>query len=309
MPSMWIPAPSGRQVVLRHGQQHAVVVEAGGGLRTYEAGGVAVLDGYAEDEACEAGRGQPLLPWPNRLGDGRYDFDGTSFSLALTEPERHNAIHGLTRWSSWEVLGAATDRAVLGHTLRPQPGWAWTLDLRIDYRLGDTGLDVGLQVRNRSPRRGPFGAGFHPYLAAPSGRVDDLEITVPASERSVTDERGLPVRIEPVAGSDLDFRAPTRLGVRQLDTAFGDLARDAQGMAVVDVTDPGTGRSVQVRMGPAWTHVMVFTGDTLGPRARQGLAVEPMTCPADALRSGTGLVVLEPDEIWDATWSITPGWL
>ncbi len=258
MPSMWIPAPSGRQVVLRHGEQHAVVVEAGGGLRTYEAGGVAVLDGYAEDEACEAGRGQPLLPWPNRLGDGRYDFDGASFSLALTEPERHNAIHGLTRWSSWEVLEAATDRALLGHTLRPQPGWAWTLELRIDYRLGDTGLDVRLQVRNRSPRRGPFGAGFHPYLAAPSGRVDDLEITVPASERSVTDERGLPVR----AG-----------------------------------------------MGPAWTHVMVFTGDALGPRARQGLAVEPMTCPADALRSGTGVVVLEPDEIWDATWSITPGWV
>lgn len=306
---MWITPPSGRQVALCHGDQRAVVVEVGGGLRSYEAAGVAVLDGYDEDHRCDGGRGQPLIPWPNRVGGGTYDFDGASWSLPLTEPDGRNAIHGLTRWSSWQVLEARSDRALLGHTLHPQPGWGWTLELRLDYRLGDTGLDVRLQARNRSARRSPFGAGFHPYLAAPSGRVDDLEVTLPAATRYVTDERSLPVGTEPVAGTALDLRRPTVLGDRRLDTAFTDLDRDAQGMAVLQATDPRTGGSVRVRMGPAWTHVMLFTGDTLGARARRGLAVEPMTCPADALRSGTGLIVLEPDEIWDGTWSITPSWL
>ncbi len=306
---MWIPSPSGRQVLLAAGKQRAVVVEVGGGLRTYDAGGIAVLDGYAEDACCDAGRGQPLVPWPNRVDGGRYELDGQTMSLALTEPERRNAIHGLTRWSSWEVLEAGTGRAVLGHTLRPQQGWAWTLELRVDYRLGETGLDVRLQARNRSATRAPFGAGFHPYLAAPSGRVDDLEVSVPAATRYVTDDRGLPVGTESVDGSDLDLRRPTLLGERRLDTAFTDFERDSQGAAVVTVSDPRTGGAVQVRMDPAWTHVMVFTGDTVGDRARQGLAVEPMTCPPNALRTGEGMVLLEADEMWEATWSITPSWL
>ncbi|MDA8062402.1 MAG: aldose 1-epimerase family protein [Actinomycetota bacterium] len=306
---MWVPAPSGRQVLLAHGDQRAVVVEVGGGLRTYEVGGTPVLDGYGEDERCDASRGQPLLPWPNRVDGGLYELDGQTMALALSEPERGNAIHGLTRWCSWEVLQASTARALLGHVLRPQQGWAWTLELRIDYRLGDTGLDVSLQARNRSASRAPFGAGFHPYLAAPTGRVDDLEVLVPAATRYVADERGLPVGTESVAGTELDLRAPTLLGDRRIDTAFTDLGRDAQGEAVVEVSDPRSGGSVQVRLGPAWTHVMVFTGDTIGERARRGLAVEPMSCPANALRSGVGLVLLEPDEIWEGTWSITPGWL
>ncbi|MHB1928814.1 MAG: aldose 1-epimerase family protein [Acidimicrobiales bacterium] len=303
------PAPSGRQIVLVRGSQRAVVVEVGGGVRAYEADGVAVLDGYGEDERASAARGQPLLPWPNRLDGGRYEFDGESYELALSEPGKGNAIHGLTRWAAWELVEARSDRAVLGHTLHPQPGWAWTLELRLEYRLGDTGLDVTLRARNRSGRRAPFAAGFHPYLAAPTGRVDDLEVTLPAATHYLTDDRGLPTGTAPVAGSELDLRAPQVIGGRILDTAFTDLDRDGRGMAVLEVRDPQAGRAVQVRLGPAWSHVMLFTGDTLGSRARQGLGVEPMTAPANALRSGAGLALLDPGDGFEATWSITPTWL
>ena len=95
--------PSGDQVLLRHGDHRAVVVEVGGGLRSYALGDWEVLDGYAESEQCSGGRGQALLPWPNRVRDGRYAFGGAEHQLALTEPERHNALHGLVRWVSWTV--------------------------------------------------------------------------------------------------------------------------------------------------------------------------------------------------------------
>lgn len=303
------PPPSGRQTVLRHAGQELTVVEVGGGLRAYVARGVPVLDGYGEDERCSAGRGQPLIPWPNRLDAGRYVFDDVEEQAPIDEPERGNAIHGFTRWMPWELVESTTERAVVGATLHPQPGWRWTLDLRIGYRLGDTGLDVTLSARNRSATRCPFGAGFHPYLAAPTGRVDDLELHVPASTRWLADERGLPTRTTPVAGTDADFRTPALIGRRVLDVALTDLARDAQGLAVVEARDPSTGGAVQIRMDAAWTHVMVFTGDTVGARARQGLAVEPMTGPANLLRTGEDLIVLEPGELWDATWAITPSWL
>ena len=68
--------PSGRQVELAAGDQRAVIVEVGGGLRTYSAGGADLLDGYPADAMCSSARGQLLIPWPNRIEDGSYEFDG-----------------------------------------------------------------------------------------------------------------------------------------------------------------------------------------------------------------------------------------
>lgn len=295
--------------MLVRGPQRAVIVEVGGGLRRYRAGDAEVLDGYDEDTRCSSGRGQPLLPWPNRLQDGTYEFDGVSEQAPLTEPDKHNAIHGLTRWAPWDLLEAGTDHATMGFVLRPQPGWAWTLDLAITYRLEPDGLHVTLRAVNRSDRPCPWGAGFHPYLIAPTGRVDDLELTVPAATRYLTDERGIPTGRAEVAGTALDFRAGRPIGPQVIDVAFTDLDTAADGTAVVSVADPGTGRQVDVGLGPQWSHVMVFTGDTVGARARQGLALEPMTGPANLLRSGDGLTILAANAPWEATWSLCPHWL
>src|SRR5262245_21247335 len=110
-------APSGRQFELTRGDQRAVVVEIGAGLRVWEAGGRALLDGYAEDEMCRSGRGQVLIPWPNRIEDGRYEFDGEQFQLALTEPKSGNAIHGLVRWVAWSAREQHPDPVVMEHVL------------------------------------------------------------------------------------------------------------------------------------------------------------------------------------------------
>ena len=91
-PTMTSPtAPSGEQLELVHRDRQAVVVEVGGGLRTLAVGGREVLDGYAVDELCTSGRGQVLMPWPNRIEDGRYEFDGRRHQLPLTEPGEGNA--------------------------------------------------------------------------------------------------------------------------------------------------------------------------------------------------------------------------
>ena len=134
------PHPSGRQFDIRFQEQVVTAVEVGGGLRTYTAGAADVLDGYAAGESCGGGRGQFLLPWPNRIQDGTYRFRGADHRLPLTEPERGNAIHGLTRWSSW----SAADHTPAGVTMRlrlfPQPGYPFMLDLEIAYALDEAGL-------------------------------------------------------------------------------------------------------------------------------------------------------------------------
>ena len=79
-------APSGRQFEISAGDQHATIVEVGGGIRSYRAGDRDVLQPYPPGQMCDGAHGTPLIPWPNRLADGRYRFGGTDHQVALTEP-------------------------------------------------------------------------------------------------------------------------------------------------------------------------------------------------------------------------------
>jgi aldose 1-epimerase len=293
-------APSGRQVEMRHGEQRAVIVENGGGLRSYEANGRAVLAGYPESELAGGGRGQVLFPWPNRLEGGRWEDEGETRQLPLSEVPAGNAIHGLVRWSAWDVQRAGEAAATATHTLMPQPGYPFRLHCRIDYRLSSGGLSVTTTVRNDSPRQAPFGLGFHPYLAAGDGLVDVLELTIPAETRLLL-SGGIPVGREPVAGTAADFRAPRLIGESVLDDAFTDVQRGAGEIARVSVGH------AHLWAGPGFDYLQVFTGDTLSPGARRrGLAVEPMTCPPNALASGEGLIRLDPGTSVELDWGIEP---
>jgi aldose 1-epimerase len=157
-------APSGEQIEIVFAEQRAVIVEVGGGLRSYSASGDALLDGYAADEMSTSGRGQVLLPWPNRLQDGSYEFDGRRHQLALTEPPAHNAIHGLVRWAAWTVAEREPHRVVVEHVLHPQPGYPFSLVLSIEYALSEGGLLVRTTAANVGSEASPYGAGAHPYL-------------------------------------------------------------------------------------------------------------------------------------------------
>jgi aldose 1-epimerase len=258
-----------------------------------------VLDGYDADEVCPSGRGQLLLPWPNRIEDGRYEFGGETYQLALDEPERLNAIHGLTRWSEWSVAERAPDRAVLEHVLHPRPGYPFSLALRVEYVLAEDGLTVQIGATNVGREPCPYAAGAHPYLAVDGERVDDVELQIPARTVLESNERGLPVRDSPVEG-ELDFRMARPVGGTVLDHCFTDLERDPDGRARARVS------TTTLWVDESWPYLMVFTGDPLPDVARRSVAIEPMTCPPNAFRTGTDVIVLEPGETHSGSWGIVP---
>lgn len=307
-------SPSGEQWTIAHGGQSATVVQVGGGLRTYAVGGRSVLAGYGVDEVCDAGRGQLLMPWPNRIRDGRYAVHGTKRQLALTEPPRHNAIHGLVRWALWSLEHRTESELVVGYALHPQQGWGWHLDLTAAYRLDDDGLTVEVTATNSGSGEAPFGFGTHPYVAIGEVPVADVTLQVPGERWvAVEPDRMLPVGTEPVEGTAMDFREARALGGASLDTAFTGLRRDDDGRWRVHVGGLGGGdgswRSVTVWGGEGLDWVQVFTGKATpdGSRAEPGVAVEPMSCPADAFNSGDGVVLLGPGETWSARWGVQPG--
>ncbi|KQS99318.1 aldose 1-epimerase family protein [Cellulomonas sp. Leaf395] len=298
--------PSGRQYRIMAGDHEAVVTQVGAGLRQCTLDGRAVLDGFEEDERAPDGRGQVLAPFPNRIADGRYTFGGRTCQVALDEPERGNAIHGMVRWLDWTEVSFTEHDVVLACVLRPQPGYSWELTLQVGYHLDQGGLTVASSATNTGAEPAPFGMGFHPYLGL-GAPVDGLELLVPAGNHSPVpadrDERPVPVD---VTGTPLDFRTPRAVGPTVLDTAFGDLGRGADGRAVVHLTDPGSAQGVRLWVDESFGYVMVYSADGVLPveRQRQSLAVEPMTCPPHAFRSGADVITLEPGESWTGTWGL-----
>jgi aldose 1-epimerase len=299
--------PSGEQISLELGPHRVTVVEVGGGLRAYALGGWDVLDGYGVVERCSGARGQPLIPWPNRLRDGRYRWKGAELQLDLSEPALQNAIHGLVRWRNWEVRAREASRVVLGHILHGEPGYPFMLALEIEYVLEPSGLTVTTSAVNIGPETCPYGAGMHPYFSLGAPTIDDTWLRLPAASRLVVDERGIPVGEEPVEGGALDFRAPREIGAEQLDLCYTDLERDEDGRVRVELRSPDRSRRITVWASPEYAYLMLFTGDTLAEEERRrGVAIEPMTCAPDAFRSGAGLARLEPGERYSASWGIEP---
>ncbi|KRF35957.1 aldose 1-epimerase family protein [Nocardioides sp. Soil805] len=298
-------APSGDQYEITAAGYRAVVTESGGALRVLEHGGRALVDGFGEDEMSAGGRGQLLMPWTNRIRDGRYSFGGRDHQLALTEPKRSHASHGLARWAAWTLEEHTANSVSLVYRVMAQSGYPWAVDLHVLYDLGADGLTVTQTATNLSGEPAPYACGAHPYLCVGDG-IDHLELTLPAGTRTVADDRLIPVETVPV-DAEHDFRTARVVGTTAFDEAYGDLSR-TDGVATATLRDPGTGNGVALWVDERLPWLQVYSADDAAGRERRSLAVEPMTAPADAFNSGVDLVTLAPggeagDEL-SVTWGI-----
>ena len=294
---------SGRQYVIEAGRHRATVVEVGAGLQNYTYDGTDVTGSYGDDELPPKGCGITLVPWPNRIRDGKYTFEGTAYQLPLTEPAARNAIHGLGRWVRWAKVRHEPDSVTLRLDVVPQNGYPFEVRVDVTYALhAERGLRVTLAATNQGRGRAPFGAGSHPYLSTRGHALADTTLELPARELLVVDDKQLPVGVRPVAGSDRDLRRGRRLRSLRLDDGFtGLVTADGRGVAEVRTRDGGA----QLWFDETFTFLQVFTRDALTPD-QPAIAIEPMTCAPNAFNTGAGLIVLEPRGTWSGSWGIVP---
>lgn len=297
--------PSGEQFHIAAGAQRATIVEVGGGIREYAVDGRDVLDPYPADAMCDGAHGAPLIPWPNRLADGTYSFDGDEHQVAITEPDKHNAIHGLLRWRNWRALEHEPDRVLMATRLHPLKGYPFQLDVEIEYTLSAAGLTVSTTATNRGETSCPYGSGQHPYLSPGTGLIDDCTLKLEAATWVDTmNDRQLPTGTKATSGTTLDFNEAKTLGKHKLDTPFCDLVRDVDQRAWVILT-AADGSRAELWVDNSYQLIELYTGDTLElDRRRRGLGAEPMTCPPNAFQTGTGVHRLDPDTSTTSTWGV-----
>lgn len=295
--------PTGEQFELTRGNARAVITETGAGLRAFEINGVAYVEPFEETEKAPKGAGQVLLPWPNRTKDARWPHQGEPQQLEVTEHARGNAIHGLVRHREWRLLEHAESSIAFEIDIVDEPGWPVPLSARIAYDLAPRELRITHQVRNEGESPIGFGVGTHPYFRIGDTPTDDLTLTLSARRVCPYDDSlQVPLADErDVEGTGHDLRAGRPLAELDLDTAFTGLQVEVDGKHHHRLTDGAA--TIDVWTDPDFGWVQVFTPADLVGRGR-AVAVEPMTCPADALNTGTDLITLEPAESWQASWGI-----
>jgi aldose 1-epimerase len=298
--------PSGHQWTIEAGTQRASLVEVGGGVREYTVNGREILAGYPAEKMASKGVGQILAPWPNRIRDGKYTFDGTDHQLSIDEPKLSTAIHGLVRWELWDRIDHTPTSVTLARTVQPRPGYPYALVLRVKWSLGPDGLRVEHQATNVGPDAAPFGLGIHPYLTLGGEPLAEAKLRLPVGRRILVDDRNLPTgKEEPVEGTEWDYREGRVIGSASLDTPFVVTERGSDGVATSTLTD-AAGRGAQLWQDESFGWLQVYNGKGPSGEVNHAVAVEPMTCPPDAFNSGEGLVTLAPGAKWEGTWGVRP---
>ncbi|MFS0735144.1 aldose 1-epimerase family protein [Microbacterium sp. 1P10UB] len=305
---------SGIQHSLRAGDYEAVVASVGASLRSLTFAGRDLVVPFGADEVRPGFRGATLAPWPNRVVDGLYAVEGVQRQLALTEPDRGHALHGLAAWLEFDAVDKSPSHVTLAAVIEPQTSYPWRLVVETTYALTAEGLTQSVRARNDTDEPAPWGTGPHPYLVAGEGSVDDWMLRLPASRvLEVTPDRLAPTELVGVDAdaARFDFRKERRIGAVEIDHAYAGLSR-ADGIATVTLV-ADDGRGVAMSWGAACPWVQIHTADLPSgpgtPGHRAGLAVEPMTCAPDAYNADSydfdaGLITIAPGK-----WSPTAEWI
>lgn len=250
------------------------------------------------------GAGLTLFPWPNRVEDGRWSWRGQEQQLRITDPISNCAIHGFLATTALEVLRHDETSLELRTEIDQPPGYPFTVRLTVAYELDAAGIRVRHRIMNLGSQAAPVALGAHPYLVLGNEPLDELRLTVPASERLPLDGRNLPGPPVPVNGTAFDLRAGVRVSAVPDHIAYANLT-PTDGLVRMSLS--GHEHTVELWADPEFTWAQIYrTKDFPGPHGpTPAIAIEPMTAPANALRSGHGLRWLPPGGQWSPEWGIS----
>ena len=271
---------------------------------------------FADEPSRASGNGTPILfPFPNRIRDGLFVFDGQQFELPRNE-RGVNAIHGLVIDRPWRVavVGAEGRAELRGefHLQRDAPELAslWPADFVIEmtYSLAGNRLTSRVRVTNPDSRPLPWGFGTHPYFRLPigsGGEESQCSVQAPAAELWELADL-LPTGRKTPIPAMLDLRDGRPMSELKVDHVFSGLTF-VNGWCTCQLTDHAAGIEVTFRFDQLFRDLVIYI-----PPRRGTVCLEPYTCVTDAINLqargiDSGLRVLMPGESAEGTMVLEAG--
>ncbi len=254
-----------------------------------KSGPLALLKNYKDHQELEKMidvnfQGPKLIPYPNRIENGHYSFEGQEYQLDQSKIGEPNSIHGFLCRLPMQVNGqlCEADHATLslGHTYKGGVrGYPFTFELELTYQLhAAEGLSILTRIKNTGDGLMPFGDGWHPYFSYGNG-INALELEFHALGKLETNDLGIPTG-KSVRYDHFDKLAT--IASTQLDDCF--VLKDDQ--IFLKYPEENLTLAFWQEMGEGkYNYLQVYT-----PVDRQSIAIEPMTCAPNAFNSGEGLI-------------------
>ncbi|AVI50986.1 hypothetical protein C5O00_07275 [Pukyongia salina] len=213
-----------------------------------------------------------LFPFPNRIKHGRYRFMDKTHSLPVNEPTNNNAIHGIVYTKSFKVISFTENSISLSYIHQGSTGFPFPFSIELHYTFYLQNIELKVLVRNTGDSSFPFGIGWHPYFHT----EDQSETIIRFSSDTIyeVDDQMIPVRSKQEEFKEL------KLEKAEIDNAFQLNNTDVRLIA------PKYKLKLQV---PDDSYLQLFTPDHRG-----SVAIEPISCIADAFNNRIGLKVLQP---------------
>jgi aldose 1-epimerase len=287
---------------LRGGDVSASVSARAAALRSLIVEGVDLVEPTMSFAEPPGMAGAVLAPWPNRVEAARWLHRGQELHLEVTEPELGHANHGLLAGTDFDIIDQQPDQVGLRARIVEPPGYPFRLEVGVRYRLRPDGVAVTISVRNTGATTAPFAVGAHPYLR--NGPVaDELGLALDAELAFVLDDTHIPRSRFAVDGTAWDLRSGRPVPDAPTHAAFERTGSRAELVHALTAAD---GRRVELRADPDFRFTQLYVAPALatddGPR--RAVAVEPMTAPPNALRTGEGVRDLPPGATWSAGYDI-----
>lgn len=299
------------EIVLEQGNVRAVITASGAAVRDLRVDGRPLLRSFEPAKRPPGAANIVLAPWPNRVDNATFRFDGEGHRLDVTEPELGHALHGFTWGRIFDIDATASDsadrtgrtEATLRTVLGPEPGWPWEIALTVRYRLvtggrdaasgADTaagaGIEATMTAENIGAEAAPCALGVHTYLDPQGAPLDECTLHHGLTQRQPLDERNIPTGPrEPWPDNPIDMAGAW------LDDPGFDPEYRTHTAVLVDRSGKGVGLDASISM--RWCQL--FTSP------QRFLAVEPMTAPPNALATGEDLIVLEPGDRTSVRWKV-----
>ncbi|MGO1173596.1 MAG: hypothetical protein ACTMKU_04765, partial [Actinomycetaceae bacterium] len=277
----------------------AAVSARAAALRLLRVGDVDLVEPTTRTTDPPGMAGAVLVPWPNRVADATWQHRGHEQHLDVTEPELGHALHGLLARSDLVVETVASGSVTMRAEIRSPAGYPFDLDVLVRYELLDDGASTTIAVHNVGTDSAPVAIGGHPYLRVGATPTSELRIDLDIDHEWPLDERNIPVgRVE----------RPGGIRSRGVDDGprHATYELEAAGTQVVHAATAPSGRRVELVADAEFRYTQLWVAPALdtddGPR--EAIAVEPMTAPPNALRTGTGVTWVGPGSSWSAAWLI-----
>jgi len=287
----------------------AIIPECGGLVNELVLGksgkNYSIIDGYtfAEDlSEFRMHKSSKLIPFPNRIKDGRYEYSGKSYQLPINHPAENHAIHGFIYDKKFKVTSSELNANEASINLEyiyngDIEGFPFKYITEIIYTLtADDGLNCQTLVQNLGVTSMPLGDGWHPYFKF-NKRVDELMLKIPTDIKTLVDDRLIPTgEILPFD----NFSELTIISQITFDTGFRIAGEEA--FVETELFDPESNVKIIVFQETGenkYNFLQVYI-----PPLRESIAIEPMTCNIDAFNNKDGLIMLEPGAVFEGNYGV-----